>query len=109
MIHLPPLSDIQIVRIAREGGVAWTPGLSRPRSFCLGKCDDTARRRIEEALQGAAQCGEEEGACARGGDQRFYRVDVVVDDAAKAYASLSFEVPEARAPQAFVQLWKDAG
>jgi len=109
MIHLPPLGDIQIVRIAREGGVAFTPGLARPRSFCLDACDATARHRIEEALQGAAQCGEEDGACARGGDQRFYRVDVVVDNTAKASASLSFEVPEARAPRAFVQLWKEAG
>lgn len=109
MIHLPPLNQVQIVRIAREGGVAWTPGLSRPRSFCLDTCDDTARHRIEEALQGAARCGEENGACGLGGDQRFYRVDVVVDDTAKACASVSFEVPEALAPETLVRLWKNAG
>jgi hypothetical protein len=109
MIHLPPLNQARVVRITREGSVAWTPGLSLPRSLSLGTCDETARHGIEEVLQRAAQCGSEGGTCAQGGDQRFYRVDLVVDDIAKASPSISFEVPEDRAPEAFVRLWKGAG
>ncbi|MDQ0036871.1 hypothetical protein J2W30_004646 [Variovorax boronicumulans] len=109
MIRLPPLDRIRIVRIARDGGVAWTPGLSRPRSFLLEGGGDAERHRIEEALQGAAQCGEESGTCAPGGDQRFYRVEVVARDTAKTCASLYFEVPEGQAPDALVHLWKQAG
>lgn len=109
MVHLPPLNQIRNVRIAREGGIAWTPGLSRPRSLSLDTCDEKRRHGIEEALQDAARCGAEGGACAQGGDQRFYRVDVLVNDTAGTCSTVSFEVPEDRVPEALVRLWKNAG
>jgi len=47
------------------------------------------------------------GATVSGGDQRFYRVEVLVQGTEEI--SVSFEVPEAEAPEALVHLWKDTG
>ena len=108
MIHLPPMNEASVVRVTREGGIAYMPGLARPRSFQLGDCTDELRRQIDDALQSAVPHAEESGSAATGGDQRFYRVEVVMEDAASA-SSVSFEVPETEAPEALVHLWKDAG
>lgn len=108
MIHLPPLNDATIVRVTREGGIAYLPGLARPRSFQLGDCTEELRRQIDDALQSAAPHAEESSATSPGGDQRIYRVEVVMENTAAA-SSVSFDVPETEAPAALVHLWKDAG
>jgi hypothetical protein len=108
MIQLPPLSETSVVRVTREGGVAYMPGLARPRSFQLGDCTEELRKQIDDALQSAVPHADESGATSPGGDQRVYRVEVVVQSAA-AGSSVSFEVPETEAPEALVHLWKDAG
>ena len=46
MIQLPPLDQASVVRVTREGGVAYLPGLSRPRSYQLGNCSEELRQRI---------------------------------------------------------------
>lgn len=110
MIKLPPLDSIRAVRIARDGGLAWTPGLSRPRSFSLGGCDAVARQRIGQALRDAASCGSEGGAGVQGGDRRCYRVEILVDDGGiAARPAISFEVPEEQAPESLAWMWKEAG
>ena len=108
MIQLPPLNETSVVRVTREGGIAYVPGLARPRSFQLGDCTAELRQQIDEALRSAAPHAEESGAASPGGDRRVYRVEVVVQSAA-AGSSVSFDVPETEAPEALVHLWKDAG
>jgi len=110
MIQLPPLDQASVVRVTREGGVAYVPGLSRPRSYQLGNCTEELRQQIGEALQSAVPHAEERGGPGSpGGDQRFYRVEVVVESATThSGSSVSFEVPETEAPEALVHLWKDA-
>lgn len=108
MIQLPPLSETSVVRVTREGGIAYLPGLARPRSFQLGDCTEELRQQIDDALQSAVPHADESGATSPGGDQRVYRVEVVVQSAA-AGSSVSFEVPETEAPEALVHLWQDAG
>jgi hypothetical protein len=109
MIQLPPLDQASVVRVTREGGVAYLPGLSRPRSYQLGNCSEELRQQIGEALQSAAPHAEQrDGPGSPGGDQRFYRVEVVVESTTARSGSVSFEVPEAEAPEALVHLWKDA-
>ena len=109
MIQLPPLDQASVVRVTREGGVAYLPGLSRPRSYQLGNCSEELRQQIGEALQSAApHAGQRNGPGSPGGDQRFYRVEVVVESATTHAGSVSFEVPESDAPEALVHLWKDA-
>jgi len=110
MIQLPPLDQASVVRLTREGGVAYVPGLSRPRSYQLGNCSEELRQQIGEALQSAAPHAEPRGGPGSpGGDQRFYRVEVVVESAtSRSGSSVSFEVPENEAPESLVHLWKDA-
>jgi len=109
MIQLPPLDQASVVRVTREGGVAYLPGLSRPRSYQLGNCSEELRQQIGEALQSAAPHAEESGGPGSpGGDQRFYRVELVMHNATAHSGSVSFEVPETEAPEALVHLWKDA-
>jgi hypothetical protein len=108
MIHLPPLTEATVVRVTREGGIAYMPGLARPRSFQLGDCTAELRQQIDDALQSAAPHAEQSDAASPGGDQRVYRVEVVMENTATA-SSVSFDVPETDAPEALVHLWKDAG
>ncbi len=108
MIQLPPLDQAAVVRVTREGGVAYLPGLSRPRSYQLGNCSEELRQQIGEALQSAApHAAQRDGSASPGGDQRFYRVELVLHSAAAHSGSISFEVPETEAPEALVHLWKD--
>ncbi|MET3913701.1 hypothetical protein ABID97_000483 [Variovorax sp. OAS795] len=109
MIQLPPLDQASVVRVTREGGVAYLPGLSRPRSYQLGNCSEALRQQIGEALQSAApHAAQRDGPASPGGDQRFYRVELVMQSATAHSGSISFEVPETEAPEALVHLWKDA-
>lgn len=108
MIDLPQLNRVQTVRIAREGGVAWTPGLSRARSIRMDACGDAARHRIEAVLQDAVNSATQGGTHRLAADQRFYRVEVVLLDAPAAGSAIHFEVPESQAPDLLVQLWRSA-
>lgn len=107
MIDLPQLDRVSSVRIARDGGVAWTPGLSRARSVRLEGYGRAARQRIESALRGAANSAVEAATHRPAADQRVYRVEVVMNAAASC-PTISFDVPESQAPDLLVQLWRSA-
>ena len=104
MIDLPPLGEVEAVRLSREGGLAFIPGLVRLRVFELKRCSDALRgevcNAVEEASRAAAQATPPAGA-----DQRFFRVELHLGTVPEA-AMFSFKVPEANAPPALVKLWQ---
>lgn len=80
MIDLPPARRIRAVCIAREGGFAWTPGLSRPRSVGLDGDGGATRQRLMQMLREAAERGCESGPGVQGADRRRYRVEIFIDE-----------------------------
>ncbi|MBO1112852.1 protealysin inhibitor emfourin [Bordetella petrii] len=101
MIELPPLSQATLVRLSRQGGVAYLPGRAAPRDIDLRACPEDTRQQVCQALRQAAPlaAGEDEP----GGDQRYFRIEIwFVDEA----ATVRFQVPEARAPEPLLRLWK---
>ncbi len=103
MIELPSLDLVQLVRLTREGGLAYLPGLSEPRHIDMATCPPGLRQEVCDALQHAAP--KAVPACAdAGGDQRYFHVEVVYEGAKTG--QLSFDVPEADAPETLVRLWK---
>lgn len=102
MIELPPLDLARLVRLSREGGLAYLPALARPRSIDLATCPPGLRQEVCDALQSAAPVAVER--CG-GGDQRYFHVEVRYQG--DAVADISFDVPEADAPDALVRLWKN--
>lgn len=106
MIELPSLDLALLVRLTREGGVAYLPGLMQPRSINLATCPPNVRQEVCDVLQRAAplavpECGQ------AGGDQRYFHVEIVMDR--DEDTAISFDVPEADAPDTLVQLWKAHG
>jgi len=101
MIELPPLSDATLVRVSRQGGLAYLPGRAAPRDIDLRTCPEDIRRDVCQALRQAAPVASGDGA--PGGDQRYFRIEIrFVDEA----ASISFQVPETQAPELLQRLWK---
>ncbi|CUI88497.1 protealysin inhibitor emfourin [Achromobacter kerstersii] len=103
MIELPSLDLALLVRLTREGGVAYLPGLTQPRSINLATCPPGVRQEVCDVLQRAAplavpECGQ------AGGDQRYFHIEIVMDR--DEGTAISFDVPEAVAPDTLVQLWK---
>ena len=103
MIELPSLDLAQLVRLSREGGLAYLPALAQPRSIDLATCPPGLRQEVCDALQRAAPVAVERCAGA-GGDQRYFHVEVRYQG--DAVADISFDVPETDAPEALVRLWK---
>ncbi|MGE8690159.1 MAG: protealysin inhibitor emfourin [Achromobacter sp.] len=104
MIQLPPLDLALLVRLTREGGLAYLPGLSQPRSIDLATCPPDLRQEVCEALEHAAPAAVARNAAA-GGDQRYFHVEVVYKG--DEISDISFDVPETAAPANLVRLWKD--
>jgi hypothetical protein len=100
--HLPPLHRATLLRISLQGGVAFIPGLSRPRPIDLAGCADTERDRIFRVLEASAQQSSEH--CGQG-DQRYFHVEVIYRDGADE-KSADFRIPENEAPEPLVGLWK---
>lgn len=122
MIDLPPARRIRAVCIAREGGFAWTPGLSRPRSVGLDGDGGATRQRLMQMLREAAERGCESGPGVQGADRRRYRVEIFIDEDDNdgddvgaggrgdgPVPAVVFEVPEEQAPESLVRIWKEAG
>ena len=106
MIDLPPLNTVVSVLVSREGGFAYIPALSAPRRYLLGQCSDDLRSHITHALREAAAQVPQEAAPERQADHRFFRVELLCDEAAShARTAYSFDVPEERAPTELVKLW----
>ncbi|MCW0208008.1 protealysin inhibitor emfourin [Achromobacter veterisilvae] len=104
MIELPSLDLALLVRLTREGGLAYLPAMARPRSIDLATCPPEVRREVCDALQRAAPVAVARDACA-GGDRRYFRVEVVYGGA--EVPDVSFDVPETDAPDTLVRLWKE--
>lgn len=105
MIDLPPLEFALRVSLTREGGLAYLPGLARTRSIDLTDCPRAAPggRRSLAPHRPAGHAGLP----AQGGDQRYFHVELVFRDPASGdTASLTFDVPEAQAPDVLVRLWR---
>ncbi|WP_251865329.1 protealysin inhibitor emfourin [Achromobacter sp. Marseille-Q4962] len=105
MISLPPLDLASLVRVSREGGLAPIPALSAPRSIDLVACPPGVREEVCDAVRNAAPHAAQEGSHARGGDQRYFRIEVIYGDA--ALASIKFDVPEEQTPATLVKLWRE--
>lgn len=103
MIELPSLDLVQLVRLTREGGVAYLPGLAQPRRIDMATCPPGVRETVCDALRLAAPKAVP-GCADAGGDQRYFHVEVEFQDAQTA--RISFDVPEADAPETLVRLWK---
>lgn len=101
MIELPPLSEATWVRVSRQGGIAYVPAHAAPRDFDLRQCPEDLRREVCQALQQAAPLAGPEDA--PGGDQRYFRIEIEFVGRAPG---VQFQVPEARAPDGLVRLWK---
>lgn len=102
MSDFPPLHLVTIVWISLQGGVAFLPGLSRPRPIDLASCPDAERDEILHVLEASARQASDH--CGRG-DQRYFRVELVYQDGADE-KSASFQVPENEAPEPLVGLWR---
>ncbi|ARP94223.1 protealysin inhibitor emfourin [Bordetella genomosp. 13] len=99
MIALPPLEQATRIRLRREGGIAYLAALARTREIDLQACDPQRRDTLCAALAEAAA----QAAPVAGGDQRYYRVEVIFEGAVEMVA---FEVAEARLPDALAASWK---
>lgn len=104
MIELPPLDLAHLVRLTRQGGLAYLPGLARPRTIDLATCPPDVRQEACDALERAAPVAVARDA-GGGGDQRYFHVEVLYRGA--GVADVSFDVPESEAPDTLVRLWKD--
>lgn len=102
MIELPSLDLVRLVRLTREGGLAYLPGLAQPRRIDMSTCPPGVRQEVCDALQLAAP--KAVAAADGSGDQRYFRVEVVYEG--EETAQISFDVPEADAPDTLVRLWK---
>ncbi len=103
MIELPPLDLAQLVRLSREGGLAYLPGLAQPRRIDMATCPPGVRQEVCDAILHAAPKAMPSSAGA-GGDQRYFHVEVEFEGADTA--RVTFDVPEADAPETLVRLWK---
>lgn len=103
MIELPPLDLAQLVRLSREGGLAYLPGLAQPRHIDMATCPPGVRQEVCDAILHAAPKAMSSSAGA-GGDQRYFHVEVEFEGADTA--RVTFDVPEVDAPETLVRLWK---
>ncbi len=103
MIELPSLDLAQLVRLSREGGLAYLPGLAQPRHIDMATCPPGVRQEVCDAILHAAPKAMSSSAGA-GGDQRYFHVEVEFEGADTA--RVTFDVPEADAPETLVRLWK---
>lgn len=106
MIDLPPLNEVEVVRLSREGGLAFIPGLVRLRTFELNRCSQTLRGQVCHAVREASLAVQAPQPAA-GADQRFFRIELDLGTRPES-AVYSFEVPEADAPLTLVELWQAA-
>ena len=100
------LSDDAIIELAREGGVAWIPTLSGMRKIVVAQLNEQQKQRIAAILQQSLPLGKPPGQpdSPGSGDQRFFRIQII---SARRYHSLIILIPEERAPEALVELWRN--
>jgi len=102
MVELPPLNEVDIVRLSKEGGLAYIPGLAQRRIFELASCSEVLRRQVCHALE-EARARAQSPSSTGNGDQRFFRIELD-SGASPAVTVYRFEVPETDAPLALAEL-----
>jgi len=101
--RLPPLGPKTVIHLWREGGLAYLPALARPSAIALEECSEDERQAICQVLEASVQQADAERA--GHGDQRYFRIEVQLardDDPV-----LDLKVPETRAPDGLVKLWRE--
>ena len=106
MKPLDSLESNAVIEIYREGGIAFIPKLSGPRRVELAGMSDDKRQQICQLINQALPFAQEKENAGRG-DQRYFRIEIYVESAEHS-ASLVVIIPETEAPEALVNLWKQA-
>lgn len=102
------LTDDAIIELAREGGIAFIPGLRSERRFALAQLPEPQKQRVCNVLEQALPLGEpEEQAASIGhGDQRYFRIQISYATHREA-GSIVILIPETVAPPELQALWRD--
>ncbi|WP_263147022.1 protealysin inhibitor emfourin [Pseudomonas sp. RIT-PI-AD] len=106
MSRLPPLGPSTVVRLWREGGVAFLPARAQPKAIVFAECSETERQAICRILEVSAQQAKAHEGQAGRGDQRYFRIEVQLNDQ-DADDTLDLRVPETQAPESLVKLWRE--
>jgi len=108
MSDLPELTDDATIIVAREGGMAFIPGLRAERRFMLGELPAPEKQRVCHALEQAMPLGEREEKAAQvgSGDQRYYRIQIQYATRREA-GTIVLLIPEQLAPPELQALWRD--
>lgn len=108
-MDIPELTDDAIVELAREGGVAFIPKLSKQRRIALATLTDAQRQRVNDILRQTLPVGSPPGQVNSPGrgDQRYFRIQIVWTRHQQAqYTDIVILVPENEAPASLVELWQ---
>ncbi|MCE0489192.1 hypothetical protein LU196_03860 [Pantoea sp. Mb-10] len=107
MVNIP-LSDDAIIELAREGGIAFIPGLRAERRIALAQLSEPQKKHVCSVLEQAMARGkpEEEAPRIGGGDQRYFRIQITYSTQHNA-GSIVILIPEAEAPPELQSLWKE--
>lgn len=108
-MDIPELTDDAIVELAREGGVAFIPKLSKQRRIALATLTDAQRQRVNDILRQTLPVGSPPGLLNSPGrgDQRYFRIQIVWTRHQQAqYTDIVILVPENEAPASLVELWQ---
>ncbi|CBG89197.1 protealysin inhibitor emfourin [Citrobacter rodentium] len=108
-MDMPEFTDDTVVEVAREGGVAYIPSLSRQRRIALARLSEAQRQRVADILRQSLSVGTPLGQkdSPGRGDQRYFRVQIVWTQHNQAgYADIIVLVPENDAPPSLIELWQ---
>lgn len=108
-MKLPELTDDVVIELAREGGIAFIPGLRTQRTLVMAQLGSSQRQHLAETLQQSLPLGVAPGlpGSPGRGDQRFFRIEIIRTRHSGAQdTDLILLVPEERAPQSLVDLWR---
>lgn len=108
MSKLPELTDDATVVVAREGGMAFIPGLRAERRFMLGELPPPEKQRVCHALEQAMPLGEPEEKAAQvgSGDRRYFRIQIQYATRQET-GTIVLLIPEQVAPPELQALWRD--
>ncbi len=103
-----PLTDDAIIKLAREGGIAFIPNLRGERRFALAQLPEPQKQRVCAVLEQALPLGEPEDQAADvgRGDQRYFRIQISYATHSEA-GSVVLIIPEALASPELQALWRD--
>lgn len=95
-----------MLAIRREGGLAYFPGLAKPRRIRCAECSESQRRWLARLLVEAAAHDTTDSL--NGADRRIFRLDIDEEhDATRVSTVWTLILAEEQAPCALVSLWQD--